>query len=533
MDKKETFKYKSGNDIHRFDRRDFYPGDIPQKPGVYIFRDRCSKVIYVGKAANLRKRMSSYFQPSRKNSADPKLRSLINSIAFWEFYTVNTESESLILEARMIKDYSPRYNVLLRDDKRFLMVKIDLKNRYPTLYLARIRKNDGCKYFGPFPQSGALRKCVDFLVKRFKLRVCKPATPTEQDRKHCLASIVKDCCEPCTGKVSHEEYMKRVEQLMAVLNGSVSSIVEEIRAMMAEAVEKRRFENAATYRDMIENIEEIFGKRNRSFRFAKIAGVNDGEAAIAALGKVLGMKNPPRRLEAFDISNISGSLAVASMVCFIDGKPDTSQYRRFRMKAEIDSPLHQPPSPSDLSEDYPYGYGGDDFAMMYEALTRRYSRLLSEGPNDSSHASAKVPKRPDLIIIDGGKGQLKSAIKALKDINYPFVPIIGLAKKNEEIFIPGRELPILLKKNSPELQLLQAIRDEAHRFAITYHRKLRDSRIENSILDQIEGVGPERKKALLKAFGSVKKLRKATPEQIMEKIPGMGAKLAKRIIAEI
>jgi excinuclease ABC subunit C len=531
--KYSTVHYTTEDNQQRFERENFYPGDIPQSPGIYIFRDRFSKVIYVGKAANLRKRMSSYFQPSRSQTADPKLRSLINSICFWEYHTVKNEAESLILEARTIKDYSPRYNVLLRDDKRFLLVKIDLRNNFPTLYLARLRKNDGARYFGPFPQSGALRKTIDFLVKRFQLRVCKAAVPSEKERKHCLASIVKDCCEPCAGKVTKDEYMERVEELMGILNGNVSSLVSDLREKMNDAVEKRRFENAALFRDMIENIEEIFGNRNRSFRFAKIAGVADGIEAITALGDILGLPDPPRRIEAFDISNISGSLAVASMVCFIDGKPDTSQYRRFRMKAEIkkegtsnkkDDSLSLPAIP-----DYTYGYGGDDFAMMNEVITRRYGKLAAEHPGNLNQKELKTPKFPELILIDGGKGQLKSAMQALKTIGYPFVPIIGLAKKNEEIFIPGRQLPILVEKRSPALKLLQALRDEAHRFAVAYHRNLRDSRIEDSILDQIEGIGPERKRTILKTFGSVKKLRKATPEQITEKIPGIGAKLAETI----
>ncbi len=542
-----TVKYNQYDNLHPFNRKEFYPGDIPQKPGVYIFRDRFSKVIYVGKAANLRKRISSYFQPSRKNTVDPKLRSLIKSIHFWELYPVKNESESLILEARMIKDYSPRYNVLLRDDKRFLLVKINLREKFPSLHLARLRKNDGCRYFGPFPQSGALRKTVDFLVKKFGLRICRPSTPTDNDRKHCLASIVKDCCEPCISKVTREEYLERVDGLTKILNGSVSEIICEIREKMDDAVAKRRFENAALFRDMIENIEEIFGNRNRSFRFAKIAGVPDAKKALAALGDVLGI-DPPQRLEAFDISNISGSLAVASMVCFIDGKPDTSQYRRFRMKADgepgaevrslrsgdtkehrtsniVHSTSNELKSPNqqinESTNEYPYGRGGDDFAMMQEAVIRRFRNANSK--------YRQITKLPNLILIDGGKGQLNSAMKALKKIDHPFIPVIGLAKKNEEIFLPGRQLPIVLDKHSPALKLLQSIRDEAHRFAVSYHRKLRDSRIEDSILDQIEGIGPERKKALLKSFGSVKKLRKATPEKITEKVPGIGAKFARII----
>jgi excinuclease ABC subunit C len=608
---KKKFTYTQESDGLSFDRNCFYPGDIPAKAGVYVFRDRFSKIIYIGKAANLRKRMSSYFQPSRQNTSDPKLRSLIKSIYTYEYYPVKNESESLILESRLIKEYSPRYNVLMRDDKRFLLVKIDIREQFPGLRLARVRKNDGCRYFGPFPKSGALRKTVDFLVRRHELRVCHSEIPTEKDRKHCLARIVKDCCEPCVGKTTREEYMKRVSALMEILEGKVKDVVCEIRTKMAEYVEKKRYEKAAEYRDMADNIEEIFGNRNRSFRFAKIAGTKDTDAALFDLQEVLDLPAPPRWIECFDISNIGGSLAVAGMVCFTDGKPDSSQYRRFRirgegrgnssefregrgeevvgdrlsvtggreegesrtsnselntngqndfvkseLKSEIPTADHRFPIP-----DYPLGRGGDDFAMMAEAVSRRYRRLLEEGgartsntelntdgkndfvPNDfvKSELKSEIPTTehrspittacsvPDLIMVDGGKGQLSAAIKALKKIGCPFIPIIGLAKKNEEIFIPGQNQAIVLNRHSSALKLLQAIRDETHRFAIAYHRNLRNSRIEESLLDDIPGIGPERKKALLKGFGSLKKLRKATPEDIIEKVPGIGAKFAEII----
>lgn len=525
---KNNVTYQQAESGRLFDRENFYPGDIPAKAGVYVFRDRFSKIIYVGKAANLRKRMSSYFQPSRRNTADPKLRSLIKSIHKYEYYPVKNESESLILESRLIKEYSPRYNVLMRDDKRFLLVKINLEEPFPSLRLARVRKNDGCQYFGPFPKSGALRKTVDFLIRRHGLRVCRAEIPGEKERKHCLAKIVKDCCEPCVGKVDHDEYMARVNALMDILNGKVKDAVSEIRNKMAECVNKKQFERAAEFRDVADNIEEIFGKRNRSFRFAKVAGTENAEAAVLDLQKILDLPKPPNWIECFDISNIMGSLAVASMVCFIDGKPDNSKYRRFRIrggneedvskKADESAPITDHRLPI---TDYPLGRGGNDFAMMAEVVSRRYKRLLQESPADNL--------LPDLIMVDGGKGQLNAAIKALKKIGSPFVPIIGLAKKNEEIFIPGREQSLRLERHNAALKLLQSIRDESHRFAIAYHRQLRASRIEDSILDDIPGIGPERKKALLKGFGSLKKLRKASPEDITEKVPGIGAKFAKII----
>ena len=537
---KKRVTYKQSESGRSFDRGDFYPGDIPAKAGVYVFRDRFGKIIYVGKAADLRKRMSSYFQPSRQKTSDPKLRSLIKSIHSYEYYPVKNESESLILESRLIKEYSPRYNVLMRDDKRFLLVKINLEEPFPSLLLARVRKNDGCIYFGPFPKGAALRQTVDFLIRRFGLRVCRAEIPGEKERKHCLAKIVKDCCEPCIGKTSAEEYMQRVKALMAIFNGKVKDIVSEIHGKMEACVEKRQYEKAAEFRDIADNINEIFGRRNRSFRFAKVAGTEDGDAAVNALQKILDLPKPPRWIECFDISNIMGSLAVASMVCFTDGKPDNSKYRRFRIRGGgtddrgrmTEDRIEENSLPTNIDHplpaaDYPLGRGGDDFAMMAEAVTRRYKKLLEKNAEQNNFNDAGT--MPDLIMVDGGKGQLSSAIQALKNIQSPFVPVIGLAKKNEEIFVPGHELSIRLDRHDPALKLLQAIRDEAHRFAIAYHRQLRSARIEDSILDDISGIGPERKKSLLKGFGSLRKLRKATPEDIMKQVPGIGAKFAEVI----
>ena len=502
-------------------REDFHPGDVPTKPGIYIFRDRFSKVIYVGKAANLRKRVSSYFQPSRRATADPKLRSLINSIAFYETHPVRSESESLLFESKMIKEYAPRYNVLLRDDKRFLLVKINLNEKFPVLKLARLRKNDGHTYFGPFPKGGALKRTVDFLVRKFGLRVCSSSIPGERDRKHCLAGTVRDCCEPCVGKSNYEDYRSRVDALVKVIDGAVAEVVGEIRSLMENEVERRRFEKAAECRDMIENIESIFGKRERNFRYARIPENGRAAEGMYELSRVLGLPEPPSAIEAFDISNISGSLAVASMVRFTDGRPDTAKYRRFRIRGVGKCSMLNVEGNKDsvrdkVVPDYPLGRGGDDFAMMEEAVFRRYSRVSREFPDGM----------PDLIVIDGGKGQLNAAVKALKRSGAALTPIIGLAKRNEEIFIPGRQLPIKLDLRNAAVNLLRAVRDEAHRFAVAYHRKLRNSRIEESILDQIPGIGSERKRKLLAAFGSVAALKKAGKEEIVDKVPGIGAKFA-------
>ncbi len=480
------------------DKNEFHPSEIPTEPGIYVYRDRFGKVIYVGKASNLRRRMSSYFQPSKIANADAKLRSLINSIADWSYEVVRTEDEALILESRLIKDYAPRYNILMRDDKRYLLLKLDLREKFPTLKLARLKKNDGAKYFGPFPQGGALKTTLEFLLAHFGLRACNSSEPDAETRKRCLKRIVKDCCAPCTGAITPEEYLVRVEHATAILHGNIAELTIEIKAKMVDAATKQRFEKAAHYRDVLTNLEAVFGKKNRTFEHPCLPNSFSGEEAVKALSEALGLEKTPRQIIGFDISNILGTLAVASMVTFKDGKPDRSNYRRFKIRS-----VHQ----------------SDDFAMMHEAISRHFKRLLQE----------KIPL-PDLVMVDGGKGQLSSAINALVEIGCPPLPVIGLAKRNEEIFLPGRSEPLVLDRHAPALRILQALRDEAHRFAITFHRQLRNQQIEHSRLDDIPGVGDTRKKQLLSTFGSIAALKKATPAEIAEKIPRLGEKLAEKIL---
>ena len=275
----------------------FYPGDIPTKPGVYIYRDSFGTVIYVGKASNLRRRMSQYFQPSRETRADPKLRSLINSIDSWECITVRNEDEALILESRLIKEYAPKYNVLLRDDKRLPLLKIDLSERFPRPKPARLRKDDSCLYFGPFPHGSALKQTLEFLIRYYSLRSCSFHDPGEEEYTHCLAELV------------------------ALLNGDVGDMVELLRRKMQEYAEKRNFEKAALFRDISKNIESLYGSKNRTFSNAFIPQNVGGTEAVEDLRRALKLKKMPRVMICFDISNISGTLAVASMVCFRDGRP--------------------------------------------------------------------------------------------------------------------------------------------------------------------------------------------------------------------
>ena len=479
------------------EKASFYPGDIPAKPGVYAYRDRFGKVIYVGKAKNLRKRMSSYFQASRKMTADPKLRSLINSIEKYEFYVVKTEDESLILESKLIKDYAPKYNVLLRDDKRFQLIKITMKNKWPRIMLTRLRKDDGSMYFGPYPKGGALKSTIDFLNRDFGLRICNVSSPNEDDHKHCLSRIVKDCTEPCVGKISEEDYKVKLNAAIDILNGNVKNIVIRLKDKMTEAAEKRRYEKAAELRDMVANFEEVYGVKSRSFKFTTIPSA-PGNEAVDELQKSLGMTIRPTVIEGFDNSHLGGEFTVSSMVCFKDGRPSKKDYRRFRIKD-----VHKI----------------DDYATMQEVIRRHYGRKLKENA-----------PLPDLILIDGGKGQLSSAVEELEKIGFPPTPIIGLAKRLEEIFIPGCSESIILDRHSPALRLLQAIRDESHRFAISYNRQLRMKKITESILDDIPGIGSNRKIMLINHFGSLREIRKANAEELVKAIPGIGNVLAESIV---
>lgn len=479
---------------------EYHPSEIPAKPGVYMFRDRFGKVIYVGKARDLRRRLGNYFQPSRRRTGDAKLRSLINSIWEWSYQVVKSEDEALILESSLIKTYAPHYNILMRDDKRYLLLKVDESEKFPTLTAVRLRKPDNARYFGPFPHGTALHMTRDFLLAHFGLRGCKTSEPNEETRKHCLKRLVKDCCAPCTGQVSAEEYREKLNNALAVLEGDIAPVREAIKAQMLAAAAEQKFEKAAKLRDVYDNIAAVFGRKNRAFENPVLPDqrLNSGIAAINSIARHLGLSAPPATVICFDISNILGTLAVASMVTFTNGKPDRQAYRRFRIKTVMQS---------------------DDFAMMNEAITRHFSRLLAE----------KRPL-PGLLVVDGGKGQLSSAIDALIAINCPPLPVIGLAKRNEEIFVPGRSEPVILDRHDAALKMIQALRDEAHRFAITYHRSLREKRINSSLLDEIPGVGEIRKRQLLKAFGSVKTLAKADAGTICVRIPGIGKETARKIV---
>jgi excinuclease ABC subunit C len=470
--------------------------DLPHRPGVYLFKDRLGTVIYVGKARDLHKRVSQYFHPSRRMSADRKTRALIESIWDVETHTVKSEPESILLEGKLIKEYRPRYNISFRDDKRFLLVKVNLNDPYPRFSLTRVKKDDGCRYFGPFAHSGALRSTLNVMNKRFGLRSCKPPIPAETDYRHCLDDVIRRCSAPCVAKVTRAGYLAKVREACEFLEGQSGEMLKELEAAMKAAAVRLDFERAARLRDVLEDLRRTAKPQRRFIR--QFVTALDPDKDLMALGEALGLEIPPALIECFDISNISVTHKVASMVCFRDGKPDHSSYRRYRIRTVE---------------------GQDDFASMAEAVRRRYSRVLNEGI-----------RRPDLVVVDGGKGQLSTAHRELASLGLGDLPIIGLAKQREEIFRVGASNPLVLDHSHGGLRLLQRVRDEAHRFANAYHQLLLKQRISESLLDDCPGVSENRKKALLQHFGSIEKLRQATVEEI-QAVEGVGPKLAESITA--
>lgn len=527
---------------------------VPHKPGVYLHKDRFGTVIYVGKARDLRKRVSQYFHPSRRLGWDLKFNALVEAIHDFDVHVVRSEPEALLLESKLIKEFQPRYNVSFRDDKRFLMVKINLNDPIPNFAFARLRKDDGARYYGPFTNSSAARNTLALVRKQFNLRGCRVFTPGEADYKHCLYAHLKYCTAPCIGNVTREQYVEQVKAACDFLDGQCREMRDQLEMEMRKAAAAQDYEKAADLRDLIKDLERTTKKTEKFERvpYTLPLAINP-EQDLAELARVLGLPAPPQRIEGFDISNISGTFKVASLVSFKNGRPDRANYRRFKIKSVE---------------------GQDDFASMAEVIRRRYTRLLDEAKNEGRESrteggeaipqelqklvdetSARVRRKarrnedgglkmedggssatsssilhppsslPDLILIDGGKGQLNAACAELAKLGLDRLPIVGLAKEFEEIYRPGQGQPLRLGLDHPAVKLLQRVRDESHRVANSYNAQLRIKKISESILDEFPGIGEQRKAALLKKFGSVQRLRTATLEQIAE-VPGFGGKAA-------
>jgi excinuclease ABC subunit C len=595
---------------------------LPTVPGVYQMFDADGKIIYIGKAKVLRNRVRSYWHAAAQHM--PKTRRMVAQVQRIDWITTNSELEALLLENELIKQHKPRYNIRLKDDKKYPYIKVTWNEPYPKVFFTRQMKRDGGKYFGPFASAWAVRETLELVRKRFPYLTCN-RTITGQDERACLYYHIKLCGAPCIGAQSQAEYREGIQSLMDFLDGKgTGETLTRIRSEMAQAAESLEFERAAALRDQLVALEKIAEKQNiistaggdqdvvafarengdacvqlfyirggrligreyvilegtdeendesiveqflqqfygdavnvppeillpqnidesriieqwlRAKRGAEVvfsvpkrgnkkdlvemARANAVETltalraqwqseahrqtdAIADLQEALNLPHPPVRIECYDISHAQGTNVVGSMIVFDRGVPKKSDYRKFKIKEDKN----------------------DDFANMREVVYRRLSNWKDA---QNKPGNDKWGLLPHLIIIDGGKGQLSAAWDVIREFHLEdVVPIIGLAKREEEIFMPGVREPILLERGSPALSLLQRARDEAHRFAVTYHRQLRTSKGLASSLEEIPGVGPKRRARLLKTFGSLDGIRAASVDDIAA-IPGMTQDVAQRI----
>ncbi|MDL2258207.1 excinuclease ABC subunit UvrC [Eubacteriales bacterium OttesenSCG-928-K08] len=594
---------------------------LPGTPGVYKMLDAKGVVIYVGKALSLKNRVRQYFQSSKNQ--EPKVRAMVSHVADFEIILAASETEALTLESNLIKQYQPRYNILLKDDKHFPYVRIDMRLDYPRVEVVRRLKKDGARYLGPYLSAIILGDALNTVRDHFPVRHCKKDINKAIARKErpCLMYHVGKCCAPCSGKMSREEYHALMEQVISFLNGNVTAVVEELTKQMLDASQKMEFERAAHLRDSIQAVEKLSTKqtaidnkgedqdvfaccmhngdtlvfavfvrngkvvgterfdflqgletqednpqtraeamaaflkqyyaqaakippnillyesaadmdaielwlssirgrrvyisvpqRGEKRKLTLLANTNGqqtllreeklkhrawerGEGALAALAGELELENFPIRMECFDNSHIQGRDTVSSMVVFINGAPAKEAYRRFRIKTETH---------------------GDDYAAMREALTRRFARAMDK--------DERFSELPDLLVIDGGRGQLNVALEVLESFGLEYIPAIGLAERSGCIYMPGRDEAFELSKNSPQQHLLERLRDEAHRFAITYHRGLRGKNSLYSQLDEIAGIGPKRKRALFDTFLTLDAISAATEDELAALVGRTAAK---------
>lgn len=459
--------------------------NIPDLPGVYIMKDNMGRALYIGKAASLKKRVSSYFK--RDPNISHRIRLMTEKAADVSFIVTGSEAEALITESAFIKRYRPRYNVALKDDKSYPYLKLTVGEEFPRLMLTRKLRRNGSLYYGPYTDVKLLRKALGIMKRLFPLRTCR-----RMPKKVCLNYHIGQCPAPCVEAVDKSEYGDIVKELELFLTGRREELIDELSRKMRWAAEKRDFEEAALLRDRIVALSVVPRPTGGASIIEKAKPYDE----VTALKSLLGLKRVPRRIEAFDVSNISGKEATGSMITFIDGRPSKDDYRRFKIR--------------DVS-------GIDDYKMMKELVRRRYERVKAE----------RLPC-PDLIIVDGGKGQLNAASSVLEELGFERLSVIGIAKKFEHIYLRKRKEPIIFSEHSPVLRLIQRLRDEAHRFAVAYHRKLRRKTLRRSALDEIEGIGKKRKRLLLNRFGSVENIRKAGVEELRS-VKGISIKLAKSI----
>ncbi len=498
----------------------------PHCPGVYLMKGEGGGIIYVGKAKDLHRRLANYFSPSRATLENGKTRALIAAIRDFDYYEVRNDQESLILEQKLIKEYRPHYNVQLRDDKRYLLLRASRQEELPRFSLVRLRKEDGARYIGPFVHSGALKDTVEWLNHHFRLRTCTCRHPGEEEYRHCHDDIIRHCSAPCIGRISAEDYRAQFEAALGIFEGGERKRhIDALSAEMNAAAEALEFEKAARLRDIRENILKTLEPARRfAHGMPDLPGSVNPEADLAELAAALGMAKPPAIMECFDISNLSGNHIVASMVRFTQGRPDNQAYRRYRIRG-VD--------------------GQNDFASMLEVVRRRYARIVNESSalfdkpagmgtyawlcrlREEGNAPITVP---DLVVVDGGKGQLNVAMEVLAEIGLADMPVIGLAKRDEEVFFPHHSEPLVLSHDSGALKLLQRLRDEAHRFANNYNELLVRKRVRESRLDAYPGMTARRKELLLARFRTVPGIRARSAEEIAA-LPGISRLWAEKFTA--
>ncbi len=610
------------------------PGTIPAEPGCYLWRDRHGRVIYVGKAKQLRARLASYF--GAWSAIHQRTRGMLETARSVEWIVTDNEVEALHLEYNLIKRHRPRYNVRYTDDKSYPYLAITVQEDVPRAMVRRNPRRDGTRYFGPYAHAYAIRETLDLLLRVFPVRTCSQGVfdRCERTGRPCLLYHIGRCAGPCVGKIDHEGHRELVAEMISFLEGNTDEVLDELTEQMRGEAERLNYEAAARLRDQLDAAQRALAKQTMvtsardsfdavnlfedeyeaafqvfSVRRGRVVGrkgwtvdkvedlssaellgrfvlevameragdlprqllvpfepadhvtleelltelrdeaqqatgrvritvprrgakrdflatvadnakeafhqhrlkrakdFNARSQALNELQQALGLEEAPLRMECYDISTLQGTNSVASMVVMEDGLPRKSEYRRFQFQGVV---------------------GQDDFAMMHEVITRRFRRFLEEQARPTSERRFSYP--PNLVIIDGGKGQLNAARRALEELGIDGVEICGLAKRLEEVFLPDRSEPVLLPRASEALYLLQRIRDEAHRFAITYHRTLRGRRMTESAFDEIDGIGPARRRSLLDTFGSLQGVREASIDEL-EQVPGISSTLAHTIHA--
>lgn len=599
---------------------------VPRAPGVYEFLGDADEILYVGKAVDLRSRVRSYFHEGARHA--PKVNRLVERVARLDWIVTASELEALLLEMTLIKAHRPRYNVTLKDDKRYPYIKVHAGSVFPRVEATRSVVRDGARYYGPYTSAASLYDTMDTLRKVFPYLTCH-RTITGTDPRSCLYDDIGLCAAPCVGKVGPEEYRAIIQGLEGFLKGRTRDVIRGLEAQMAEHSHRLEYEEAGRTRDRIEAIKRVIGRQRiiapgladqdviavardegsavaqvffvrdgkligrehfqlsgaedepveevlasfikhfyegsghvpgeilvpddvaesriisawlrekrgtrvkitvprrghkrdlidvavenaaqtlRALAFRHASETEGGETAVAALQRALDLPRPPRRLEGYDISTLQGASTVGSMVVFVGAVPTRADYRRFKVR-------EAPP--------------GDDFASLREVLGRRFRRLAAHRASVGGDPASAFEATPDLVIIDGGRGQLGVAERVLSSLGLDDVPVASVAKRREELFRPGRPDPIRLPADSPALHLVQHLRDEAHRFAVTYHRRLRRRRGLTSTLEEIPGIGVKRRQALMRAFGSLEAIRRASIEELAA-VPSMTKSAAEQIKA--